>query len=91
MTCIEEKRSSYRLLVGNKKERDHQLMHSTSNIVVFTATATHLHPPGCQYCYHYTLVLSVLHGLITLYNEDDMIIGNVRSQASQKQCHLQKI
>jgi len=52
-------------------------------LLLFTATATHLHPSGCQYCYHYTPVLSVLHGQITLYIEGNMVIGNLRSQASQ--------
>ena len=35
VTSIDEKSSSYRLFVGNMKERDHQLMHSTSNIAAF--------------------------------------------------------
>jgi len=43
-------------------------------LLLFTVTATHLHPSGCQYCYQYTPVLSVLHGLITLYNEGNMTI-----------------
>jgi hypothetical protein len=42
-------------------------------LLLFTATATHLRPSGSQYCYHYTPVLSLLYGLITLYNEGNMI------------------